>query len=62
LIFRRMRPTIIGRLLGPMASLVLGLAAAPALAGEWIDGVSNQEGWRRLVCREISTTANSPRF
>lgn len=37
------------KLLGPVAGLVLGLASAPAFAGEWVDGIYDHEFWKVLV-------------
>lgn len=44
-----MMSTFMRKLLGPVAGLVLGLAAAPAFAGEWVDGIYDDEFWKVLV-------------
>lgn len=44
-----MMSTFMRKLLGPVAGLVLGLASAPALAGEWVDGIYDDEFWKVLV-------------
>lgn len=42
---------LIRKLIGPVAGLLLGLAAASAFAGEWVEGIYDGENWKVLVYR-----------